>query len=484
MKESMNVREILTILFKHKGKIALAFIATVATALIATLLMAPTYESTANLLVKYGREYVYRPEVGDKITQPKTDLVGIINAETQIITSQDLIDSVIKTIGAKNLYPEIAANADSQEELLEGAREKFASDLSVKGLEDSGVIQVSFDHKDAKMTARVVNTLIDQFKEKHLEAFIDPKSSSFLEQKAADYSKKLQETEKRLQDLKMKNTAYNLDEQRSLLLHQRSDLDASYKSSLDQIAELGKKLGALQGQVGTVAEHARADLNSDRYRVLDDAKSRLLELQLKEQEYLKKYTESSQTVTNLRSEIQTVQNFLSSQEKDLREKVPAGNPVYQDLQRQIVSTKADYQSQQAKSAAIREQIDEIDNRLHTLATPENELRDLQRELTTSEQNYQTYAAKLEEARMTEDMNRLKMTNISVIQGAAVPDDPIKPRKKLNLAIGIILGGLLGIGLAFLAEFLSQSFSTPNSVERRLGVPVLAVVPYRQNYLTR
>jgi uncharacterized protein involved in exopolysaccharide biosynthesis len=484
MKNQIRLQEVVTIMYKHKFKILAAFSATLLTALIGTLLVSPVYESTASLLLKFGREYVYRPEVGDRSTNiPRTEMVGIINAEIQILTSKDLVDRVLSDIGIRNLYPDLDSFPD-ESALKEAARFRFHKALTVQGMEDSGVIRVSFQHNDPRMTARVVTQLVEHFKDKHLQTFVDPKTSSFLESKAIEYAKQLRETEQKLKALKQEHNTYDLGEQRKLLLAQRAQLDASLKASRDQIAELGKKLAALQAQIGIVMENARGYIESDRYRVLDDGKSKLLQLQLQEQQLLKKYTENSQHITQIRNEIKTVKTFLEQQEQELRNTVPASNPVYQELQRNIMMTNAEYQSQQAKSKVLQQQLTQLDIALAKLSLPENDLRELQRQLTTGEQNYQTYANKLEEARIIEDMNRARMTNISVIQAAAVPFGPIKPRMTFNLAIGFFLGLTLGIGFAFLAEFLSQTFSTPQAVERRLRVPVLSVVPYRENHLRR
>jgi uncharacterized protein involved in exopolysaccharide biosynthesis len=353
----------------------------------------------------------------------------------------------------------------------------------VKGLEDSGVIQLSFQHKNPKVAAKVVNAIVDAFKARHLEAFIDAKSSSFLENKTNAYAQELKDTEQKLAALKEKHTTYDLDEQRSLLLHQRSDLDALYKQSQDTVAQQGRRVAALNAQVASVNQAASSDMSSNRFGVLDVAKKELLDMKMKEQDLLKKYTENSETVSSLRTQIDTAEKFIAQQEKDLSTKVAPGNPVVQELQRQIVAAQADYQSEQSRSAVMRTQLAELDKQLANLSVPENDLHDLERQLATTEDNYKNYNERLQEARMTEDMNRLKMTNISVIQAATIPPDPIKPRKVVNLGIGVVLGGILGIGLAFLAEYLSQGFTTALSIERRLGLPVLAVVPF-QKYLAR
>jgi tyrosine-protein kinase Etk/Wzc len=72
-----------------------------------------------------------------------------------------------------------------------------------------------------------------------------------------------------------------------------------------------------------------------------------------------------------------------------------------------------------------------------------------------------------------------MANISVVQVASVPAKPIKPKKRLNIFLGMVLGGVTGLGLAFLSEYTGQGLSTPASAENRLGLPVLTTVSYKK-----
>ena len=87
--------------------------------------------------------------------------------------------------------------------------------------------------------------------------------------------------------------------------------------------------------------------------------------------------------------------------------------------------------------------------------------------------------KLEEARISDDMKLQKMANVSVIQATTVLAKPIKPKKTLNILLGIILGAVSGTGYAFLSEYVSHGLSSPESVEKRLGLPVLTTVAYKK-----
>ena len=57
---------------------------------------------------------------------------------------------------------------------------------------------------------------------------------------------------------------------------------------------------------------------AERYKSLDDAKTQLLMLQLKEQELLRKYKETNQLVVNVRKEIQIAQDFIRSRKRPSR----------------------------------------------------------------------------------------------------------------------------------------------------------------------
>lgn len=71
---------------------------------------------------------------------------------------------------------------------------------------------------------------------------------------------------------------------------------------------------------------------------------------------------------------------------------------------------------------------------------------------------------------------MMVENVQVIDRAQVPDMPIKPRPKLNMAIAGVLGLMVGIFLVFLLEYLDNTIKTPDDVEKYLGLPVIGTIP--------
>ena len=151
-----SLRDFLAILFKRKAAILTIFLATVITVAVGSFLMSPTYEAKSSLLVKFGREFVYRPEVGDKAPMISFNQEEAINSEINILTSQDIIERVIKTIGLENIYPELAKNPPARMTPMEAAVIGFQKKLTAEGIKKSSVIEDSFQHQDPKVAARAV----------------------------------------------------------------------------------------------------------------------------------------------------------------------------------------------------------------------------------------------------------------------------------------------------------------------------------------
>jgi len=476
--QEKGLRDILTLLFKHKTKIVGMFFLWVIASLLLSFLLPPVYEAKTSLLVKIGREYVNRPEFGEGRTLMSLEQQEVVNSEIEILSNRELIAKVINNLTVEYLYPDLVKHPPKKMTPLGASILNFEKSLKVEAVRKSNVIQVAFRHGDPKVALRVVKTLVELFKEKHLEVFSET-PSSFLESQLATYREKLENSENKMESFKQQNQVVSLEEQKSLLLKQRTDLDTSLKTTSNTIRELQEKLASLNHQKKEASANKALYTNTERENIIVDAQAKLLALQLQEQDLLKKYTEESRLVANVRKEIQFVQNFLKEQEADISSRVGTGNRVYQEMELERIKTQADLKSQEAKAATLASQLGKLDEEIRSLDSSEIAFGTLKRELSTNEKYYQTYVDRLEEARISENMNLNKLANISVIQEAAVSEKPVRPRKELNVLIGIFIGGISGIGLALFSEGLSQSFTTPESAERRLALPVLTVVSYKK-----
>jgi capsular exopolysaccharide synthesis family protein len=81
---------------------------------------------------------------------------------------------------------------------------------------------------------------------------------------------------------------------------------------------------------------------------------------------------------------------------------------------------------------------------------------------------------------TELSGQLRANNVRIIDLPQLPDRPIRPRKALALAFGVLGGIFLGVFTALIFEMLDQTVRTHDDVERRLGLPFLGLIPFSRH----
>lgn len=71
---------------------------------------------------------------------------------------------------------------------------------------------------------------------------------------------------------------------------------------------------------------------------------------------------------------------------------------------------------------------------------------------------------------------MRASNVNIVDNAVPPQKPIKPNKKLNIAIAGLIGLMAALGVVFLMEFLDRTIKNGDDVQRHLELPVLGVIP--------
>lgn len=107
-----------------------------------------------------------------------------------------------------------------------------------------------------------------------------------------------------------------------------------------------------------------------------------------------------------------------------------------------------------------------------IVTSEGRLNTLTREKEAADTTYRSVLNRIEESRMAADENTAVL---KLLQTAELPEFPVWPRKLLILALVILLGGMLGYGLAWVIELLEDKVTGIEDVEK-MGLPMLALIP--------
>lgn len=70
----------------------------------------------------------------------------------------------------------------------------------------------------------------------------------------------------------------------------------------------------------------------------------------------------------------------------------------------------------------------------------------------------------------------KVDNVQLVDDALLPNGPVSPKPLLNIAIALILGLFVSVGIVFLIEYLDNTVKDTDELEKLLEVPVLGAIP--------
>jgi capsular polysaccharide biosynthesis protein len=101
------------------------------------------------------------------------------------------------------------------------------------------------------------------------------------------------------------------------------------------------------------------------------------------------------------------------------------------------------------------------------------------EIVVSDSNPQLakdIADKVAEVFKREAVNLMKVENVNIVDTAQLPENPVKPRHRMNIAVSFLIGLLAAIGIVFLVEYFDDTIKTADDVEKYLGLTVLGTIP--------
>ncbi len=495
-------RDLLHVVFKRKTQMFLVFGAALLTAVLGLLVVKPKYEASSRLLIRVGRENVYvSPMTSGGTPNPSNPANPVvislnpeeqINSEIEILTSTQLAREVVEHIGPGVLYPDMndrtpgvlasffggGAPAESP---TEAATMRLLDNLTVEPVKKSDVISVSFRHKDPSMAAAVVNQLVSRYLDRHVQVFKSPKAYEFFRDQSQLMKDKMKQAEDELLRFKEDHKVTSVQDQLPLLAKSTADLQAAFNQTVSQEAETEKRLRQIQDDLAhtpaTITTDETVEHNPHAVSVL---KERLVDLEIKEHDLLNKYADKNPLVQQVEKDLQTVRAELAKQEATRYGTTRWGpNPAYQTLQQSLVQTQADFAAVRARKDSQKAQLAEFQRQMAQFNPVQLEYNRRQQDVEAYQEKYRMYLTKFEDSRISEAMDRERITNVSVIEPAIRPVTPVSPKVPLILGLAVIFGASGAVGFALLCEHLDESMEKAEHVETLLQLPVLATVPDRR-----
>ncbi len=146
-----------------------------------------------------------------------------------------------------------------------------------------------------------------------------------------------------------------------------------------------------------------------------------------------------------------------------------------ELDKAISDLAAQRETLLAREATLRQTMGENETGLRSTTDRAYQNSTLESELATNRTLYDLLLRKAQEQRIAQT---IEPELVELVVPARQPLRQARPRKALNLLLGVVVGFVFGVGLAFALESLRRTIRTPNDVVHKLHLPVMGMIPKR------
>jgi uncharacterized protein involved in exopolysaccharide biosynthesis len=466
------------LLWRERVLMALVFALVFALGTAGVLFLPKTYVARSSLLVRLGQEYVYQPRAGDAARGAIPQTTDMVQSEAEILSSDELKRRVIRTVGLDTLDPRLAAasaNAadETQRRRVEGSAVRILTQgLKIDTAPDTGVVRLSFQHKDPQAAATVLNALVDTYLTYRHDVLSD-RETPLLGQEKAAFEARLARADAAYEAFQTANGVGDLpSEKASLAVLRQSVLDDRYKAEAD-LSAAQSRLAALSRSV----QAAPAEIEIQRDLDLS-ATSKLLQLRMERRDLLSRYKPNAAPVKEVDAKIAELEAFAASPngaaEKDRR---LGANPVRQDLERQRIGAAVDLAAAARRRDELSRQLDEITTRQQKLTALETRYQDLSVEREVLQANLRAFAQREEETRAAQELAHGGDDSIRVVQRASAPVEGTSLRQPM-FVLAAVFAAFTAACAGLMRVVLRRGFVTPEAAGRVLDLPVLASAPLK------
>ncbi len=321
---------------------------------------------------------------------------------------------------------------------------------------ETRLIDIKFSHTDPQVASKVVNAIAETYVFWNLEKKTENNNTTggFLQKRIAELQQQIRTGEERLVNYAKNNQIISLDQNQNMIVDRLSVLN---RQLLDAENDRKTAEAAYNAAKAPGAATALADADA---KQATDIESKLVELRQKRALLMVDATEEAPEVKEVDQQIAE----LDKQLKDLRSRKSATL---------LTNLHTRYQQTLEREKALRKAFDE--QRGQTLSQNEAAInyRIIQQEIET---NRTLLNGLLQGARENDVVMAGKPNNISIVDRALTPDNPVGPNRARTIVAAFFLSIGLGLGLALFFEYLDDTVHSTQEVERMLHLPALAVIP--------
>jgi capsular exopolysaccharide synthesis family protein len=473
-------------------------------ALLKNDLSPPWYKARARIWAQTGNHRL-TPALGD-FAVPNSERPNSLQTYREIILTRTIVGKAIQELRNEGKYEPLPVHHGKSIAWISGllgvkqSAETEQGDLTVEAWErlavedilenlltvelsrDADILTIEVKQRTperSEATANRIAAVFQRFIQEDMQMQMRA-TETFTAQTAAFYKEQLENAEEALRDFQAANQTIDLDAEGETLIKSVSELDLEKSRLMQRLAGATTRLESLNAKLNEIqpkivsAEVVTDDPNVIRLRRdLQEYQARLAELRTKYPNY------DHPEISRLQARMKEAQEELAREdEKRLSSQTTSINPVYQALEQQAVETLAEIRQLERQLQTLNLKIESYDVIKSDWPEKQLELARLKRAVLLNQELYTALEKTRQEASI---VSAAELGNVKILERAEIPTRPISPRKGLNLALGVLTGLTLGVGLTFLKAHIDNTYASLDEAQRDIeylpAPPVfLCVIP--------
>lgn len=332
--------------------------------------------------------------------------------------------------------------------------------LELNPIGNSNVLGISFVSTNRNTASNVANAIANQYIVDQLEAKLEATqaATSWLSVRVDQLRDDVKTAEDKIEAARA-DLAKEQGQSLEITQQQLGELNASLLQARSDSARLLSDYNRLNNALN----------EPDRLDTVSEFRASPVISQIRQQE-----TEIAARVATLNASV-TQDNpslvLAKRQLEEIREQVR--EQVFEEANKIVAAVQNDQIAAKERVAALITQVRALEEKAFAQAADEVAMRQLEREAEASRGLYQIFFSRLQEADVQED---LQSADARILSPAEIPLRAESQQQRRTMLLTMVMGGLIGVGIVFLLDFLNNTFRSPIQLEELSGMTVLGTLP--------
>lgn len=434
--------------------IILVFLLVVLTSAIVTYFMPKEYASTVTMQVKQNDTFmpVFDRQSGNGF-DPR-----FITTQFEIIQRKEMLYPVIDSLGLEQRWKGEFGFTNKEQAYF-----RLRNMIDIREIRNTELIQLTVMSTDRQEAAEIANRIGEEYMSKRIQD-----QQQMVSRSLSQLQDEVEKQRKKVEDLRNEATRIRTENKipdfsPDTLTDPRDTANEVYALVEQQVSTEGLRVSSLRAKYEQIAKLTDDQVmrSITTLEIQDPTISQILPL----------YQQGSAEQARM------LQSGLGVNHPTVKSLQAKNEVMAKQLQQQIGSLRT---SLEANLKIAEASLKELEKRRMEAKEAQEKSKTLSAGYLEAKNKYIQAKNVLDAAVMrlnTESMDRKMPQTPAVIWERAEPASaPSRPRVMLNILLGVVVGLVFGVGLAFFIEYLDTSVKTMEDVETFLQVPVLAVIP--------